>query len=458
MKIIICGAGQVGSSIARQLYAEGHDVAVIENDEQILRRLSDTLEIQTIHGHAAYPDMLERAGVEGADMLIAVTHSDEVNMVACQVAHALFRVPTKIARVRNQNYLKPKWNALYANPHFPIDVVISPEREVARAIMRRLHAPGATDIIQFETTRVKAVGVQCEPGSDVLQLPLRVLMQRLSGTPFRILAVVKEGKMILPHEDMVLDAGDHVYFLAEPRHIQKIMGLFGHTEKEARRIVIIGGGNIGLFVAQELEQEDTTRVKIIEFSRGRAEEVATQLRRTTVVQGSGLDQQILLESHVDLAETLICVTNDDEVNVLASVLSKHLGCQRVLALVNSTSYIPMLSDLGIDAALNPRETTVSSILQHVRRGKIRSVYAIVDGEAELLEVEVEASSPLVGRRFVDVEWPEGVVLGGIIRGETVLFKAPNEVQLATHDRIILLARARVVARIEKIVSSQPNFF
>ena len=457
MKIVICGAGQVGSSIARQLNAEGHDITIIDHAEHTLRRLGESLEVKTVYGHAAYPDQLEQAGTASADLLIAVTHSDEVNMVACQVAQALFRVPTKIARIRNQNYLKPKWKELYANPQFPIDVVISPELEVARAIMRRLHLPGATDMIPFGG-QVRAVGVQCMPDSNVLHLPLKQLKQRLQATPFRILAVVKDGELILPHEDLVLEEGDHAYFLTEQQYLAKLMASFGHREKEARRIIILGGGNIGYFVARALEEENVARVKIIESSKIRAEQISHQLEHTTVVCGSGLDQQVLLESHIGLTETMIAVTNDDEVNVLSSLLAKRLGCQRVLTLVNATSYLPMLSDLGIDAALNPRETTVSSILQHVRRGKVRSVHAIVDGEAELLEIEVDASSVLVGRRFCDLDWPDGVVLGGIVRLDTVLFSDPTNIPLMTHDRVILLARARVVAKIEKIVSSQPGFF
>lgn len=458
MKIIICGAGQVGASIAHHLAGEDNDVTVIDLDEDLIEKIRDTLDVTTIVGYASHPSVLERAGAPEADMIIAVTRYDEVNMVACQVAHSLFNVPMKIARVRNQSYLDPVWSDLYRADHLPIDVIISPEREVARAILRRLHEPGAIDMIPFAEGRLKVIEVRCMLDCPVLGLPLSLVMKRAQALKMSIIGVLQKDKFKLPRPDMVLNAGDDVFFVADNSDVKAALELFGHEEKEARRVIILGGGNVGLYVAQELEHNDHgTKVKVIESSRKRAEEIVGRLSRTVVINGSGLDKNILLEANADITETFIAVTNDDEVNILGALLAKRYGAKRDITLVNNNSYVPLLSNLGIEITINPRETTISSILQHVRRGKIRAVHSIRDGLAEIIEAEALETSPIIGKSIEMLELPDGVLVGAVLRADEVIIPDEQTV-IHEHDRLIILSVAEQVRKVEKILSVSLDFF
>jgi trk system potassium uptake protein TrkA len=457
VKVLICGAGQVGSNIARQLAGENNEVTVIDHNEDLMRSLAESLDVKTIVGHAAHPDVLDTAGAAEADLLIAVTHSDEVNMIACQIGYSLFNIPTKIARVRDRNYLSPLWQDLYGNDNLPIDEIISPEYEVAQAVIRRLHEPGAVDMIPFADEKLRMIAVNCMPDSTFVNLPLHLVKKKLQKYAVAIMGVMNENDFIMPHEDMIFQEEDTVYFIAADKDIRPVMQLFGHEEKEARRIVILGGGNIGFTVAQELEEEEAVKVKIIEMSRKRAEEIAGKLSDTTVLEGSGLDREILMEANVNVAETFIAVTNDNEVNILSSLLAKRYGCQRVITLVNSMLYIPLLGSLGIDVIVNPRETTVSSILQHVRRGKIRGVHSIRDGVAEIIEAEAMETSKLVGKNLETLDLPKGVLLAAIVREDEVII--PDEsVVIQEHDRVIMLTKANMIKTVEKIFSVGLEFF
>lgn len=458
MKIIICGAGQVGSSIAQHLAGENNDVTVIDCDESLVEKIRDTLDVTTMVGNASHPGTLERAGAMEADMLIAVTRYDEVNMVASQVAHSLFNVPMKIARVRNQNYLDPVWSDLYRADHLPIDVIISPEREVAQAIVRRLHEPGAIDMIPFADGRLKVIEVRCMLDCPVLGLPLNLVMKRAQGLKMSLIGVLQKDQFHLPKPDTMLSAGDDVYFVVDNADTKAALELFGHEEKEARRVIILGGGNVGLFVAQELERNDHgTKVKIIEHSKKRAEEIVGRLSRTVVIHGSGLDKDILQEANVDITETFISITNDDEVNILGSLLAKRYGSKRDITLVNNNSYVPLLPNLGIDITINPRETTISSILQHVRRGKIRAVHSIRDGVAEIVEAEALETSPIIGKSIEMLDLPDGVLVGAIVRGEEVIIPEEQTV-IQEHDRLVILSVADQVRKVERILSVSLDFF
>lgn len=458
MKIVICGAGQVGSSIARQLASEGNDITLIDQNAELIERVSEYLDVSAIVGFASHPDVLERAGCADADMLIAVTYSDEVNMVACEIAHCLFNVPTKIARIRHQSYLAPAWKDLFRNENMPIDVIISPEYEVAKAVIRRLDAPGAIDMIPFANGQLKVLAVHCMLDCPLLNLPFSIIRQRLGHLKVNVLGLARDGKFIVPQPEHILHAGDDVYFVSDNRDMKRAMAMFGHEEKEAQRVIILGGGNIGLFIAQELEEEDSnTRINIIELSRGRAEDIACRLKHSVVLNGSGLDHEVLREANVDSAETIIAVTNDDEVNVLSSLLAKRHGCQRSITLVNNASYSPLLANLGIDVIVNPRETTVSSILQHVRRGKIRAVHSLMDGQAEIIEAEAIETSALVGKSFNKMELPKGVVLGAILRGTEVIIPTPETV-VQVNDHIVILSLAGMIKRVERIFSVSIEFF
>ncbi|MGH6930808.1 MAG: Trk system potassium transporter TrkA [Dongiaceae bacterium] len=459
MKVIICGAGQVGFNIARYLAAEGNDITVIDTQPALIEKISDTLDVQGIVGFASHPNVLDRAGARDADLLIAVTYSDEVNIVACEVAHALFDIPTKIARIRQQDYLNPMWADLFSRSNLPIDAVISPEIEVARAILRRLEIPGAFDAISLSEGKVTLAGVRCGPECPIINTPLRHLAGLFPDLHLTVVGIIRGDRKIVPDADEQMAAGDEVYFVADTQHLRRVLAAFGHEEPEARRLIIVGGGNIGLFLAEFLEQQSTgAEVKLIEIDRKRAELVAQRLPRTVVINGDALDLEILTEANVKATETIIAVSNDDEVNILASLLAKRFGCQRSVTLISKPTYSPLIGTLGIDAVVSPRGITVSTILQHVRRGRIRSVHSLSDGFGEIIEADALETSRLVGTPLRDARLPAGVIIGALIReGEVVIPRGDTIVN--SNDRVILFAAAEVVKEVEKkLFSVRLEFF
>lgn len=458
MKVIVCGAGQVGFNIARYLAIEGNDVTVVDVEPSLVERLSETLDIQGVVGFASHPDVLERAGARDADLLIAVTFSDEVNMVACQVAHSLFDVPTKIARVRAQTYLQPIWAELFTRAHLPIDAIISPEIEVARAVMRRLEIPGAFDAIPLSDGLVTLIGVRCGPDCPVVGTPLRHLTALFPELHISVVGIVRGDQKIVPTPDDQMLPGDEVYFVADTKHLPRALSAFGHEEPEARRLIIIGGGHIGLFLAQLIEEEQRgADVKLIELDRGRAAHVAQMLSRTVVINGDALDVEILTEANVQATETVIAVSNDDEVNILSSLLAKRLGCQRSVTLVNKATYAPLIGTLGIDAVVSPRAITVSTILQHVRRGRVRSVHSLGDGFGEIIEAEALETSTLVGMPLREARLPGGVIVGALVRDGAVIIPRGDTVP-RPHDRVVLFAAADAVKKVEKMFAVRLEFF
>jgi trk system potassium uptake protein len=458
MKVIICGAGQVGSNIARYLAAEGNEVTIIDNEASVVSELSQTMDVKAIHGMASQPSVLERAGAADADMLVAVTHADEVNMIACQVAHSLFNVTTKIARVRAQDYLKPIWSDLFSRDHMPIDVIISPEIEVARAISQRLQVPGAFNMIPLVGGKVRLVGVLCEENCPIVNTPLRQLTSLFPDLSLEIVTISRDDRYFLPTGDDQLLVGDQAYFVVDEAHIARAMAAFGHEEPEARRILIIGGGNIGLVLAKEIEDHyPGVTVRIIEHGKERARFVAQSLPNTTVINGDGLDPAILSEAHVGQTETVVCVTNDDEGNILGSLLAKRYGCQRAITLINKNTYGPLLTSLGIDALVSPRAITASTILQHVRRGRIRSVHSICDGFAELIDAEALETSSIVNIPIRDLNLPSGVIIGAVVRAGQVLIPRPDTI-IKPLDRVIILSTVGQVKKVEKMFSVRLEFF
>lgn len=459
MRIIVCGAGQVGTSIAHHLANEDNYVTVIDKEPELVRRLSDTLDVQTLVGFASHPTVLEEAGAHEADMIIAVTAHDEVNMVACQVAHSLFHVPTKIARIRHQNYTRPQWRDLYRHDHLPIDVIISPELEVARAVNHRLHVPGAMDTIPYANGKVKVIAVRCTLDCPLINMPIYRLRERMADLDATVLGFLRDGTFIIPNDRDQLLNGDEVYYVSSSKHVPQVMALFGYEEAEANRVIIIGGGNIGLFLAKQLEEEDEDiRLKIIEIDQERAGFIAEQLTKTTVINGNALDHQILREVNTAATETLIAVTNDDEVNILSSLLAKQIGAKRVITLINnSNSYASLVSSLGIDVAVTPREITVSSILQHIRQGKIRSVHSICDGTAEIVEAEATSNSPLVDKTLEELGLPHGIIIGAIVRRNDVIIPDENTT-IHSGDHLIILSLANMVKKVEKIFAVKFEYF
>ena len=458
MKVIICGAGQVGSSIARYLASEGNDVTIIDQSPELIRRISDTVDVQGIVGHASHPDVLERGGAEDANMIIAVTYADEVNMVACQVAHSLFDVPTKIARIRQQNYLQPIWADLFLRDHMPIDVIISPEIEVARAVTRRLRVPGAFEMIPLVGDKVRLLGVRCEEDCPVVHTPLRQLTQLFPDLNIVITGLTRDGRPIVPTADDRMLPGDEVYFVVDTEQVSRAMAAFGHEEPEARRLLICGGGNVGLFLAEEIERDYSwVNAKIIEVNEQRAGLVASRLNRTVVIKGDVLDPEILEEAGVAETETVVAVTNDDETNILASLLAKRYGCQRAITLINKGSYESLTPSLGIDVVVSPSNITVSTILQHVRRGRIHSVHTLREGFGELIEAEALATSPLVGKPLKDVKLPPGVLIGALVRDDKVISPRGSTV-IQAKDRVVLFSSSEAIRKVEKLFSVSLEFF
>lgn len=458
MKVVICGAGQVGYGIAERLAAEQNDVSVIDSSPKLIAAIGDQLDVRGFVGNGAHPDVLAQAGADEADMIIAVTLYDEVNMVACQVAHSLFNVPTKVARVRAQSYLQGRWRNLFARENLPIDVIISPEIEVGDMVLRRLSLPGAVETMRFADDQVVVIGVNCEEDCPVVDTPLRQLTDLFPDLGSVVVGINRGGKLFAPKSSDSMLVGDLAYVVARRDQVRRTLGIFGHEEPEATRVVIAGGGNIGLYVASALEQRQTsTRVKIIESSRERAVGIANELKRTVILHGSALDQGILEEADVETADTMITLTNDDEVNILSCVMAKKLGCKRNLSLLNNPSYPAFANALGIDAFINPRAVTISRILQHVRRGRIRGVQSLHNGAAEIIEAEALETSPLVGRPLREVDLQDGIRIGAVFRNGKVL--TPNgDMQIQARDRIVIFAMANRVRQVEQMFRVSLEFF
>jgi trk system potassium uptake protein TrkA len=409
-------------------------------------------------GHASHPSTLEHAGAADADMFIAVTQVDEVNMVACQVAHTLFNVPTKIARVRQQDYLQSRWQDLFRRDHLPIDVVISPEVEVAHAIALRLEVPGALNVVPFAEDRVRLIALRCTEATPIINTPLRQLTYLFPDLHLVCVGVARGDQFFIPHADDQLLPDDEVHFVVETAHLERALPAFGYEERMSDRIIIVGGGNIGLFLARELEgRYPHLSIKVIENNPERAERIADELKRSVVLCGDARDRTLLDEANVRSAQAIVTVTNDDEVNIMAALLGKRLGCERALALVNNSTYNLVVRLIGLDVAINPRETTVSSILQHVRRGRLKSVHTIRDGEAEIYEAEALETSPLVGKPLKDFRQSGGMIVGAIIRDDKVIMPRGDTVVQA-HDRVVMVARSDVVRKVEQLFAVRLDYF
>ncbi|MBU1209806.1 MAG: Trk system potassium transporter TrkA [Alphaproteobacteria bacterium] len=458
MKIIICGAGQVGTGIAERLSAEGNDVSIIDASEALCERANEVLDVRAVHGNAAHPDVLERAGAADADMLVAVTLHDEVNMVACQVAHTLFNVHTRIARVRAQAYLDKKYGQLFSRDAMAIDHIISPEIEVGTTVLRRLELPGAFETATFADQEVMAVGIYCGADCPVLNTPLSQLSELFPDLPAVVVALVRDGNLIVPRNEHQILEGDDAYLVLPTSQVARTLQIFGHEERQARRIVIAGGGNIGLYLAKSLEKlQPNARVKVIEQSRDRAVEIAEQLDRVVVLHGSALSEDMLREAEIGSADTLVAVTNDEQANLLTAALSKQLGCGASLALINSANYGGMIRSLGIDAQINPRSITVSRVLQHVRRGRIRGVHSIHNGVGEIIEAEVLETAAILEKPLGGTKLTEGVRFGAVVRNGKVL-RPTGETELEIKDRVIMFVQNDFIREVEQMFRVRPDYF
>lgn len=458
MKVIICGAGQVGGQIARHLSGERNDVTVVDNDPDLVRRATDTLDVQGVTGFASHPDVLDQAGARDADMIIAATYSDEVNMVTCQVAHTVFKVRRKIARLRSQAYLTALYSDLYRQEHMPIDVVISPEREVAAAALQRLSAPAAFDTELFIDGKAQLLGITLDADCPVLNTPLRQLTDLFSTLRVVVVGVRRDGTLFAPEAADQLFEGDDAYVFSHVDDVSRTMEVFGKTIRKQERLVLVGGGNVGLAVAKALEKRtNRVRAKVIERNRTCAERVAESLERTIVLHGDGLDVGLLQEAGVSRADAMLAVTDDDKTNMLAAVRAKTEGCPYAIALINDPTLVPMMGPLGIDAYINPRATTVSSILRHIRHGRVRSVYSIGDADAEVIEAEVLDTSPLAGKTINEIDFPEGVLIGAIRKGSEVI-RPVGRTRIERGDVVAIFALAEDVPEVERLMQVSIDFF
>lgn len=457
MRAIVCGAGRVGYGIAARLAQEKTNVTVIDQSEALIRKVTERLDVRGVAGSGSYPEVLEQAGAREADMLIAVTASDEVNIVSCQIAHSLFSIPTKIARIRTQSYLDQKYSDVFSRDNIPIDVVISPEHEVADAVLQRLTTPAAFEIKSFADGRIWAVGLRLCETCPVLDTPLRQVRELFPDLKITIVGVRRGDRFFRAHAEDLLEEGDDIYFVCDRAWVDRAISILGESQAQARRIIIIGGGHIGFDVAKTLEDIGQAKIRLIERDADRAGQIAERLERTIVLQGSGLDVEILREAGVTDAETVVALTDSDQTNLLAGIIAKREGARRSNILVNDPSYGPLSQSVGIDRFIDPRAITISTVLQHIRRGRIKSVYSILDGKAELIEAVALETSNLVGKPLGEAELPSGVVIGAILRRNEVLLP-DAKTRVEPGDRVVLLAMREHVAQVEKMFRVAVEFF
>ena len=461
MKVIICGAGQVGFNLAKYLSGGTSDVTLIDVRAELVEKATNSLDVRGIIGFASHPDTLEEAGAEEADLLIAVTQIDEINMIACQIAHSVFGVTSKVARVREQAYLDQRWSTLFASEHLPINRLISPEREVAMAIERLLEVPGAFDVFPFADGRLLLCGVRCLAGAEVLGQSLSDLESLFVDAQISCLAIGRQGRPLAISPEIILQADDDLYFLVPKDRAHAALAKFGHEETEGRRVLIIGGGTIGFELAKRLEKEHShVRVKVIEKDRAKAERAAEGLSKTTVLHGDALDFELLEEAGVAGVETLVSVSNDDQVNILGALLAKQHGAERTVALVNSPNYSLLTGQLGIDAVVNPRGITVSTVLSYIRSGSVIGINSIFDGFGEVLEFLVRETSKAAQQKISDLKLPQGVILGGIQRegseGE-IYIHGDVDTQIEVGDRVVLFVPSEHIAKVERTFAVRVDF-
>jgi len=457
VKIIILGAGQVGRTAAYHLSREeANDVTVIDQNEEILRDLQDRLDIRTVNGNASSPRILEAAGIADTDILVALTNSDEVNMLACQVAWTLYRTPKKIARVRSADYTERV--KLFGENGVAVDVWISPEQLVTEYVARLIRYPGALQVLDFADGRVRLVGIRALQGGPLVGQALSTLRKHIPSADARVAAIYRAGKSVKPEGTTVIEDGDEVFFLAARDDIRIVMKEMRREEAPARRVVIAGGGNIGLRLALELEGKN--QVKLIERDVKRARRVSEQLKSTTVLHGDAADEELLLEENIDSADIFAALTNSEEANILSAMLAKRLGAHKVMALINKPSYAELIESGSIDVAISPQTVTIGSLLAHVRRGDVVRVHSLRRGAAEALEVVVHGdadSSKVIGRRIEDISLPEGTTLGAVVRGEDVII-AHHDTTVQPDDHLILfLTDRRHIEAVEKLFQGSASF-
>ena len=451
MNIIICGAGRVGFSISKQLSAQGHSITVVDQSSALIEKINESQDVKGIVGRATYPSVLEKAGAEDADMIIAVTQNDETNMVICQVAYSIFKINKKIARIRGQEFLGEKWGKLYGESNLPIDVIISPELEVAKSLQRKLDAPGALDSVPFAGGKIKVLEIDVNEKCSLVNTELSKLTKKFPDLKANILGVIRGDKfVILKKTDKIL-VNDKAFVVVKASQINKTLSAFGHEEKMAKKILIVGGGNIGFNLAKNLENDsEGIRVKIIEKNKDRAELIANELNNTIVINGDGLEEDVLKEANIEEAETILSLTNDDEDNIMVCVLAeKNNPNKRTIALVNKQNYSLLQTSLKINDLVDPRLTTISTILKHVHKGTIETVYTLLDGEYEFIEAEILETSELISKSIKDSNLPKEIRIGAIVRKKEVIIPKSDFV-FEKKDLVVFLTKREHLEKVESL--------
>ena len=453
MKIIILGAGQVGHTAAYHLAREeSNEVTVVDINDELLRDLQDRIDIRTLVGNGAHPNTLEAAGARDCDIFIALTNSDEVNMVACQIVHSLFnKESTRIARIRSSDYTRHAKLFTGEDRAFAVDVTISPEQIVTDHVVRLIHYPGALQVLDFADGRVRLVGVRALRGGALVGQQLKQLPTHIQGRDARVAAIYRGGQSVKPEGDTIIEHGDEVFFLAAREDIRVVMNEMQKLEDPVRRVVIAGGGNIGFSLAQRLETEH--QVKLIERDQRRARRISEQLSNTIVLNGDAADEELLLEENIDSADVFVAVTNAEEANILSAMLAKRLGCHKVMALINRPAYAELMESGTIDVALSPQQVTIGSLLAHVRRGDVVRVHSLRRGAAEAIEAIAhgfQGEGRVIGKRIEDIPLPEGTTIGAIARGDEVLI-AHHDTVIQRDDHVILfLTDRRHIEAVERL--------
>ena len=451
MNIIICGAGRVGFTIAKLLSEQKHSITVVDQSSEDIQKIKESLDVNAIVGKATYPSILEKANGSEADMIIAVTRNDEINMLICQIAQATFKISKKIARIRSQNYLEPKFSKIYNKENIPIDVIISPELEIAKSIQRKLEAPGALDNIPFAENKIRLLEILINESCPIKKIKLNELTKKFPDLEANILGVIRNEKFLLLKKNDEMEKGDRAYVIINSSQMEKTLTAFGHNEKISSKILIIGGGNIGFNLAKKIEETfESARIKIIEKNKERAEFIANELNNSIIINGDGLDEDVLTEANLEEIETVLALTNDDEDNLMISVLvEKFSKNKKTIALTNKSNYSLLQSSLKIDDLIDPRMSTVSSILKHVHKGTIESAYSILDGEYEVIEAEIIETSELINKELKNSNLPDEIRIGAILRGDDIIIPRSNFI-FKKDDKVVFLARNDQIQLVENI--------
>ncbi len=447
----------MGFTIAKLLSEQGHSITIIDQSSEDIQKINDSLDVKAIVGKGTYPSILEKANAYDADMIIAVTRNDEINMLICQIAYSIFKIQKKIARIRSQDYLNPKFTTVYNKENLPIDVIISPEIEIAKSIQRKLEAPGALDSVPFSNSKIKLLEILIRENCKLIDYKLNELTKKYPQLDANIIAIIRDGKTFIPKKTDQIKCDDKIYGIINSTQMEETLNAFGHEEKISKKILIIGGGNIGYNLAKNLEESlDSVRVKIVEKNKERAEYLANNLNNTIVINGDGLDEEALEEANLGEAETVLALTNDDEDNLMVSVLvekfakdQKEIDDKRTMALINKPNYSLLQSSLKIDDIIDPRMNTVSSILKHIHKGSIESAYTISNGEYEVIEAEIIETSELINKEIKNANLPEEIRIGAVLRDKKVIIPRSDFI-FQKDDRVVFIAKNDSIPTVENI--------